>query len=733
MQEKDLLQLFEKMTLEDKIFEMLQLSPVFYSENAEETGPYQHLGISPDDVYRTGSVLGIYEGAERVLDIRREHYEKHPLHIPIMMMGDIIHGYGTAMPIPLAMGCSFDPELVRECYHNIAVESTASGVDVTFTPMVDLVRDARWGRVMESTGEDPYLNSEMCKAMVMGLQGENGLDKPDAMCACVKHFAAYGGAEAGREYNTVDVSERNLRQYYLPAYKAGVDADVGMIMTSFNTVAGVPSTVNKWLLRDLLRGEWGFDGVTISDWGSSTGVITHGVAADYKEAARLNIEAGLDIEMCTPCYIRELKNRVDCGEVDIELVNEAALRVLRLKNKLGLFENPMRHTSVEREKEVLRCDKHMDDAYKMVCASSVLLKNNGVLPISEKSGKVAFIGPYVYTDRFCSTWSGKASTFTNKTFFECADGKGDYLFAKGSHRLGIEQEREAVCMKYEIDDSDREQLLKDAIEVAKQADTVVMMIGELYEQSGEARSHTRIKIPHCQLELLREVRKVCSKVAVVLFNGRPLDLREVDSLSDAILEVWLPGSMGAPAIYDMVTGAVEPTGRLSMTFPYCVAQSPIYYSQLNTDHPYNGNPNNRFSSRYLDCPNEPLFAFGQGMGYTSFEYSDLTVEPILKRGGKITASVKVKNTGERRGTETVQLYIRDFVASISRPLKELKGFKKVTLDAGQEQTVSFDIDEEMLKYWNIDMEYVADAGRFAVYICHDSTERQYVEFKLQEE
>lgn len=730
MKEIELKKIIENMTVEEKAFELLQLSPAFYGEDGStETGPAMSLGIQPEDAYQSNSVLN-YFGAERVLKLREDHYKNNKHKIPMMMMADIIHGYATIMPIPLAMGCSFDPELVKQCYHNTAVEASYGGVDLTFAPMVDLVRDARWGRVIESTGEDKFLNGEMAKAMVEGLQGD-GVENEGTICACVKHFAAYGAVESGREYNYVDMSERFLREYYLPGYKAGLDAGAEMVMTSFNSIAGVPSTGNKWLLRDVLRGEWGFDGVTISDWGSAMSLCSHGVAEDRREAARLCMEAGLDIEMCTPGYIKWLKDLVESGDLDEKLIDEAVLRVLKLKNKLGLFENPMRFTNVEKEQKYFRCDEFLEDARRMVCASSVLLKNeDNILPLSEKSGKVALIGPYVDCERFVGTWAKVGMPCRNVTVREAFEGKGNYVFAKGSHRLGAENSLEAVMLKYEIDDSDREKLLKQAVKTAKKADTVVMFIGEHYDQSGEAHAHMEIKIPEVQAELLRRVYEVNQNVVVVLFNGRPLDLREISQKSKAILDVWMPGTSAANAIYDMLTGKEEPTGRLSMTFPYHVGQCPIYYNKIRTCHTYNPDPTSRFTSKYSDMPTMPLYSFGEGMGYTTFEYSDVTIEPTLKRGGKIKASVTIKNTGDRRGTEVIQMYIYDHFASVARPSRELKGFKKLTLDAGEERVVEFEIDEEMLKYWNIDMKFEADAGKFTVYIGHDSKTNNSAEFEL---
>lgn len=729
MKESQLRELMSKMSTSDKIVELLQLSPDYYAEDGVNTGPAISIGIGEEGAYNTNSVLNVF-GIDRVNKIKLEHVEKNKHHIPMMFMADILHGVGTVFPVPLATGCSFDTELVKRCYSDIAKESSAMGMDVTYAPMVDLVRDPRWGRVVESTGEDTYLNSEMCAAMVKGLQGD-GVENEGTMCACVKHYAAYGAPEGGRDYNTVDISERSLRQDYLPSYKAGVDAGTEMIMTSFNTVAGVPSTGNKYVTRGILRDEWGYDGTVITDWGSSASMLMHGVAKDHREAAKLSIEAGVDIEMCSPCYIRHLEDLINDGEVDVKLLDEAVWRVLKLKNKLGLFENPLRFGNQENLDKYFRCEKHLADEKELACASSVMLKNDGMLPLDEKKcGKIAFIGPYINERDYIGPWvPSVAREVFNETFEEFASKKGkDYLFAEGSRFLGREQQFEADFHQYDTMEESREEKMLQAVETAKNADTVVMMIGEYYMQSGEARGRSDIRLPDVQLELLRRVYEVNQNIAVILYNGRPLDLREVLPYTHALIDVWFPGSMGNEAVYEMLYGITEPSGRLDMTFPYSVGQIPTYYNHMNTDHPYE--PNGRYSSRYLDIQTEPMFAFGEGMGYTKFEYSDFECDEKLTADGSIKASVTLKNVGERAGKEVVQLYIRDLHASVARPLKELKGFKKIYLEAGESKKIEFEITPEMLKIWDINMQYVAEPGLFRVFIGHDSNVAQYKTFEL---
>ncbi len=735
MTNSELQALLASLSLEEKIAQLQQLSPGFYGAAGLETGPIQHMGITEETVYQTTSVLNVF-GADKLNAIQKEHMEKAKHPIPLLFMADIIHGYRTILPIPLAQGCSFRPDLVKAGASVAAKESCASGLHVTFSPMVDLVRDARWGRVLESTGEDPYLNSVYAKAMVEGYQGESLLDE-GTIAACVKHFAAYGAPVAGKEYNSVDVSERALRQDYLPSYKAAVDAGAATLMTSFNSVAGVPSTGNKWLCRDVLRKEWGFDGVVITDWGSSNTLIAHAVAKDQREAAKLSIEAGVDIEMCTSCYIRHLKELIESGEVPEALLDEAVMRVLELKNKLGLFENPYRYTDAKRAEEVIRCEEHLAVARELVAESSVLLKNdNLILPLNTQQ-KIAFIGPYTVEKRLNGAWSVLDKNEDSPTLKETLEKRypeAGFLFEEGAKIFGQESRREAEFLSYEMDDAvTREEKMQCAVETAKAADVVVLAIGEHFFQAGEARSRGFIDLPAIQLELLRRVSAVNSNVVVLLFNGRPLDLREVEAHSKAILDVWFPGTMGTEAITDMIFGLRAPGGRLAMSFPYCVGQVPVYYNYLPTDHPYNPRvPDAIYASRYIDIPNDPLYAFGYGLTYTEFSYSPVTLSSkTLKPGETLTASVTVTNIGSRRGSETVQLYLRDRVASVSRPVKELKGFEKISLEPGESKCVDFPVSEEDLKFYDINLDYVSEPGEFWVFIGPDSRVLDHESFTFE--
>ena len=717
---QQLIQLLNSLTIEEKLGQLQQVSPTTIEATGLDTGvPVEN---SDDTKHNFSSVLNLF-GAEKLIKIQDEYLKKNSHKIPMVFMADIIHGYRTIMPIPLAQGCSFNPELVGKGTSVAAKEASVDGMHVTFAPMVDLVRDPRWGRVLESTGEDPYLNSQFSAAMVKGFQGDD-ISKEGTIAATVKHFAAYGAAEAGRDYNTVDMSERALRQDYLPSYKAGVDAGAALIMTSFNAVGGVPSTGNKKLLRDILRDEWGFDGAIITDWGSTNTMINHAVAANQKEAAKLAIEAGVDIEMCTHCYDRHLKELIDEGTVDIKLLDECVLRVLELKNKLGLFDNPHRFADPKKAKTVIGCQEFLDIAKELACQSSVLLKNeDNILPLSKQSGKIAFIGPYIADKHLNGAWSVLDHNENSPTLEQTLKKRfGDtaFAFAEGSKLLGIEQKAEAEFFGYDMCEDTREERICAAVELAKTVDTVVLAIGEHYNSSGEARGKAFITLPDVQVELFNRVYAVNKNIIVVLFNGRPVEIKNIADKAKAVLDVWFGGTMATEAISDMLFGINSPSGRLSMSFPYCVGQVPIYYNYLPTDHPVE--ISGAYSSRHIDIPNDPYYPFGYGLTYTNFEYSDFTINSdTLTKDGSITASVTVKNTGSRDGYETVQLYVRDRFASVSRPVKELKGFKKVWIKSGEQVTVDITITPDDLRIYDINMDYVTEPGEFHVFVGKDST------------
>ena len=722
MQTQDVRTLIEQMSIEEKAAQLQQLATPFFkgaSDRGAITGPLIGMDVSDDAIANTGSVLGAC-GAAETNRIQQKHLEENRLGIPLLFMADIVHGYQTIFPVPLAMGCTWDLELAEQSAAVAAKEASVSGVHVTFAPMVDLVRDPRWGRVMESTGEDTYLNGVFAAAQVKGFQGDSGGTEVGKLISCVKHFAAYGAPEGGRDYNTVDVSELTLREQYLPAYRAALDAGSEMMMTAFNTVFGVPATGNAWLMRDLLRKEWGFQGPVISDWGAVKELIPHGVAEDSAEAAEKSLKAGVDIEMMTTTYIESIPELVRNGILEEEVIDEGVERILRLKQKLNLFERPYRHADEALEHKVIRSQEHLEAARQTAADSCVLLKNeNEVLPL-QKEQTVAVIGPFAdHTDILGQwSWRGKPEeTVTLVQGLKDTAGSENVLSAEGSR---IE----------EIDES----LLEDALEAAAQADVIVAALGEPSEWSGEAGSRTDITIPQAQRELLQRLRKTGKPLVTVLFNGRPLDLHRIAEHTDALVEAWFPGSEGGSALADLLLGSVNPSAKLTMSFPQSVGQVPVYYNHFNTGRPKSeGRDGDRYLSKYLDSPNEPLFPFGYGMSYTTFQYSGFHLDKTeITRKDTLNVKVTITNTGTRDGKEVVQLYVRDHAGEAVRPLKELKGFQKIHLAAGESREVAFSIKEEDLRYWHPDMTYRSDRGTFTVMAGPNSRDVEAAEFRLND-
>lgn len=739
MRQEELQDLLNSMSLQEKIVQMLQLTGDFYEDaDSVMTGPAGELGVNEEDIRMAGSILGT-AGAKKLKDIQKNYMETQPHHIPMLFMMDVIHGMKTIFPIPLGQGAAFEPELSKRCARAAAKEAAVTGLHVTFAPMADLVRDARWGRVMESTGEDTYLNSLFAEAMVEGFQGDD-LSSPYQIAACVKHFAAYGAAQAGRDYNTVELSEHTLREYYLPAYKAGIDAGAALVMTSFNTVNGIPASANKWLMRDILRDEMGFDGVLISDFSAILETVAHGCAKDSKEAAKKALEAGVDIDMMTNVYAANLENLVKEGQVSISRIDECVMRILELKNKLGLFENPYKDADEEKEKEVILCKEHRELAREAAVRSFVLLKNDGILPL-DMNKKIAFIGPFTDEKQIKSSWSFTGDDKDCVTIKEAAErvfGNRRTVYLKGSPVMGGDSGlvgfqpadfREDATE--ELTAEEQKEMLSEAVKAAKNADTVIMPLGEHYLQSGEAASRGEITIPEIQMELYRAVRAVNPNIVVVLFNGRPLDIREIAGKSRAVLEVWRPGTEGGNAVVDVLTGKEYPSGKLPMSFPYCVGQVPVHYNEFFTGRPNRKGMQERFRSRYIDIPNEPLYPFGYGLSYTDFHISPVVLDKEeMGLQDTVRAGVRIKNTGTRRGTETVQLYIRDVAASVVRPVKELKGFEKVTLEPGEEREIVFFIDEPMLRFHTASNGFASEPGDFLVFIGTDSTTENQAHFCL---
>jgi len=740
MTNEKLKELFNDLSLDEKIGQLLQVAGALYDEEALTTGAMDYFKINQAELDTVGSILSV-SGADKLKKIQDECMAKQPHHIPEIFMLDIINGYETIYPVPIAQGATFDPEMAEKLAAMAAREGAAAGVHVTFSPMVDLVRDARWGRCMESTGEDAYLNGVLGAAMVKGYQGDDIKEK-GRLAACVKHFAGYGGAEAGRDYDNVELSERTLRDEYLPAYEDAIKTGAKLVMTSFNTLNRVPSTGNKWLMRNVLRDEMGFDGVLISDYGAVTEMVNHNIAKDNTEAAKLAIKAGVDIEMMSLCYSRGLKSLIEQGKIDPKLVDEACLRVLTLKNELGLFENPYKDASHEDELKIILCDEHRKLAKEAAIKSFVLVKNeDGALPIdTDKNEKLAFIGPYVETHDVFGSW-----TFPSNPEGTCVSLKqGIENYAK-EHKVNITStfsegsffydrvSKMKNGITYPFDEAKQQEMITEAVNAARMADRVVMCIGEHAQQTGEATSRTEITVPKGQMELLRRVHEVNDNIVTLVFTGRPLELEEVSKLSKAVMITWLPGTEAGNAVSEVIFGDREPEGRLSMSFPYKTGQEPCYYNRFKTGRPNNGTLEQHYVNGYIDQIDLMLYVFGAGKGYTEFEYGEvmLTSNKLHTDGSDtLTASVTVKNTGAREGSETVQMYLSDLYGSVVRPVKSLKGFKKITLKPGECETVSFAITEEMLRFHDINMDYVSEEGACRVYIGHDSDTENCADFEL---
>lgn len=716
MKDKQLITLIEQMTIKEKINQLLQLAAAFYSDKAEEkTGPMTEMGLNQATIDTAGTTLGI-SGAKEAIRVQKTYMENHRLHIPTLLMADIIHGFRTIFPIPLALGSTWDEQAIEEMAEISAKEAAVSGLHVTFSPMIDLVRDPRWGRVMESTGEDAYLNGKLAAAMIKGYQGTNLKEDTERIAACVKHFAAYGGALGGRDYNTVDMSERQLREQYLPGYQAGLAAGAKLVMTSFNTVDGIPATGNKWLFREILREEFGFNGVVISDWGAIQELIPHGVAKDKKQAAELAIKAGVDIEMMTTCYPEYLEELIDEGTISEELIDEAVLRILQLKNDLGLFENPYRGADEAKEKALVLSQTHREKAKEIARKSIVLLKNEAILPFRSQE-KVAIVGPGADSQDILGAWSWQGQK------------QEAVSLITGAQAL----ETNLLIGKEVFDYFDpTEQAVTEAIGLAKKADKVVIALGETDWMSGEAASRSDIRLPEKQLEFFEQLAEVNPNVVVTIYSGRPLDLNGI-SQAKAIVQAWMPGTEGGNALAEILWGYYNPSARLSMSFPETVGQVPVFYNSDSTGRPYDSAPNEKYVSKYLDVGNDPKYPFGFGLSYTQFAYSDLQVEQTwFDAQTPLKISVSVKNVGSMPGEETVQLYIRDLTGEVVRPVKELKDFKKIWLEPNEEKLVRFELTEAMVRYIHSDQKRRSEGGKFTIMVGGNSRDVLIVPAELNE-
>lgn len=683
-----------------------------------------------------GGFLNV-KGVDKIRELQRISVEETRLGIPLIAGADVIHGYQTVFPIPLALSCSWDTLAIERMAQISAKEATADGICWTFSPMVDICRDARWGRIAESAGEDPYLGALIARAYVKGYQGKDLQKSDTSMMACVKHFALYGASESGLDYNVVDMSRVRMFNEYLLPYRAAVDAGVGTVMSSFNTIDGLPATANKWLLNDILREKWGFKGVLVTDYNSIVEMDSHGVAKQ-KEAGVLAINAGTDMDMASESFYNPLEEAVKDGLVLEERVNEACRRVLEMKYKLGLFDNPYKYCDTTRIEKDLFSNENRAEARQIAAQSFVLLKNeNDLLPLKKK-GRIALIGPLADAgNNMCGTWSLSCEPSKHLSILEglrkAVGNNAEILYAKGSNIYNDEElEKNALYIR-PIKRGNSKKMLSEAISVASRADVIIAAVGECAEMSGESASRSDIHIPDTQRELLNELVKIGNPVVLILFTGRPLDLTWEDKNIPAIMNVWFGGSETADAVADVLFGRVVPSGKLTTTFPRSIGQLPLYYNYLNTGRvDINEKIFNRFHTNYIDCENGGLYPFGFGLSYTKFEYGEMKLDSeILYKGGRLTVTVPVTNTGKYDGIEIVQLYIRDLYADISRPIKELKGFHRIFLRKGETKEVTFTLTENDLKYYNADLEYKYDKGDFYVMVGPDSRNVQTKLFRVE--
>lgn len=726
-------ELMGKMTLEEKLGQLnLPASDDIVTGEAKNSNIGERVAKG-----QVGGVFNI-KGAAKIRDLQRVAVEESRLGIPLIFGMDVIHGYQTVFPIPLALSCSWDMDAIEKSARIAAKEASASGIAWTFSPMVDISRDPRWGRMSEGNGEDPYLGSEIAKAMVKGYQGD--LTADDEIMACVKHFALYGAPEAGRDYNTVDMSRGRMFNEYFAPYKAAVEAGAGSVMTSFNTVDGIPATGNHWLLTELLRDKWGFDGFVVTDYTAIAEMIDHGMG-DLQDVSALALKAGTDMDMVADGFLGTLGKSLAEGKVSQADIDLAVRRILEAKYRLGLFDNPYKYADPKREATELYTPENRAEARRIAAETFVLLKNEGdILPL-KKQGKIAVVGPLGNTRaNMPGTWSVAADFDRYKSLYEglkdAVGNKAEVVYAKGSNlESDPVLEANATMFGREMrDPRSEEELLAEALATVADADVIVAAMGESSEYSGESSSRTELELPATQRRLMEALLATGKPVVMLNFSGRPTVMSWEAENVPAILNVWFGGSEAADAIADVVFGDVNPSGRLTATMPRSIGQVPIYYNHLNTGRPLAADAKGfvKFRSNYLDVPNTPLYPFGYGLGYTTFDYSPVRLSANTLTGdGSLTATVTVKNTGSREGTETVQLYIRDLVGSVSRPVKELKGFERITLAPGESRDVTFTVTPEMLKFYNFNLDFVNEPGDFDLMVGPNSAEVSTARFTLK--
>lgn len=726
--------LMGKMTLEEKLGQLnLPASGDII------TGAGSNSNIA--EKIRAGKVGGLFniKTAEKIRGVQKIAVEQSRLKIPLIFGMDVIHGYQTVFPIPLGMSCSWDMELMEKSARIAAQEASADGICWTFSPMVDISRDPRWGRVSEGSGEDPYLGSQIARAMVKGYQGDD-LRKNNTILACVKHFALYGAPEAGRDYNTVDMSKIRMYNEYLPPYKAAIEAGVGTVMASFNEIDGVPATANKWLLTDLLRKEWGFNGFVVTDYTGILEMVDHGLG-NLNEVSALALKAGTDMDMVADGFLTTLKQSLDDGKVTQQEIDQACRRILEAKYKLGLFEDPYRYCDENRSKTELFTPENRQIAREIAAQTFVLLKNDRqTLPIQGK-GTIALVGPLADNrENMPGTWSVAAEFSKSVSLLDglknAVGNDANILYAMGTNVVSDAQLDARISIfgkPTKWDKRSQKEMIAEAVAIARKSDVVVAALGESAEMSGEASSRSDISLPENQKELLAALLATGKPVVMVLFTGRPLTISWEKANVPAILNVWFAGSEAGDAIADVLLGKVNPSGKLSATFPQNVGQIPIYYNHKNTGRPLpEGKWFQKFRSNYLDVSNDPLFPFGYGLSYTTFDFKNLKLSDSgLTADGKLTVSVEVTNSGNYDGAEVVQLYIRDMVGSVTRPVKELKGFQKIFLTKGETRTVEFTLTEKDLRFYNGDLKFLSEPGDFKVFVGTSSAQTLEAGFALK--
>ena len=726
--------LMKKMTVDEKIGQLNLLTPGGGIATGSVVNPDVETKIRSG---RVGGLFGVI-GVEKIRKAQELAVNGSRLKIPLIFGSDIIHGYKTTFPIPLGLSCSWDMNMIERTARVAAVEATADGLCWTFSPMVDIARDPRWGRVAEGAGEDPYLGSQIARAMVKGYQG-NSLSADNTLMACVKHFALYGAAEGGRDYNTVDMSRIKMYEYYLPPYKAAVDAGVGSVMTSFNEIDGIPATGNKWLLTELLRNQWGFKGFVVTDYTSINEMIDHG-SGDLQAVSAMALKAGTDMDMVGEGFLTTLKKSLQEGKVTQKQIDDACRRILEAKYKLGLFDDPYRYCKPGRaEKEVLSADKRLASR-EFATKSTVLLKNdNQTLPL-KRSGTIALVGPLANNkSNMLGTWAVSGDNTLSVPVLEgmkSVGGNGvNIIYAKGANITDdtvLAKRANVFGERVDIGPGTPEQMLNEAVAAANQSDVIVAVVGEASEMSGEAASRSDISLPESQRKLLEALRSTGKPLVVVMMSGRPLTLERENELATSLLQVWHLGHEAGNAVANVLFGAYNPSGKLTMSFPRNVGQIPVYYNHKKTGRPQPvGKETQKFRSNYLDVSNQPLFEFGYGLSYTNFSYSDVSLSSKeMKGNGKITATITVTNSGNYDGEEVVQLYIVDPVAAITQPVKKLKGFQKIFLKKGESKDVQFTIGMDELKFVNSELKWVVEPGEFRVQIGTSSDNVKEAAFQL---